>query len=380
MKAPRFKAVKTPKGWRLNVPAALSPDGKRSRRFFRSRDEADGFASKLRTQLAQHGTAATRILPPAQADSAVRAFAMLGKDAGPEILLDAVREYIARHNTRLASVAFEDAFEQFTDSQPRSASYRQSLRQYRARLSALHGRMLCDLTARDVERAMDSFPPSVFNFGLRILGGLFNYGRKRDLCATNPIEKLDRKKLPPREVEIYTPAQAAALLEAADPSLIPWLSTCMFAGLRASEARKLVWGDFDFSENFIRVRAIVSKTHRPRAIPMEANLRDWLLPYSEDSALIAPQGLNVLRSQLRAAHQASGVRQIKHGPRHSYASYLLARDGSVDALLLNLGHEDAAIMFRHYHRVASQRAAKTFWSIRPPSKADGKIVAMAAAR
>src|SRR6266567_2556899 len=112
MKAPRFKAVKTPKGWRLNVPAALSPEGKRSRRFFRNRDEAEGFSTQLRTQLAQHGTG-TRVLPPAQADSAVRAFAMLGEDAAPETLLDAVREYVGRHNTRLASVAFEDAFKQF---------------------------------------------------------------------------------------------------------------------------------------------------------------------------------------------------------------------------------------------------------------------------
>src|SRR4030095_10076847 len=120
-------------------------------------------------------------------------------------------------------------------------------------------RMLCDDAARDIEAAMKDFPPSVFNYGLRILGGLFNYGRKRDLCATNPIEKLDRKKLPPKEVEIYTPAQVAALFQAADPSLIPWLAVCMFAGLRASEARKMVWGDFDFTENFIRVRAVVSK-------------------------------------------------------------------------------------------------------------------------
>lgn len=379
MKAPRFKAVKTSKGWRVNVPVVLSPDRKRSRRFFRSRDEAEGFAARLRTQLAQHG-ADTRILPPVKADCALRAFEMLGDNAAPETLLDAVREYVARHNTRLASVPFEDAFKQFADSQPRSASYRQSLRQYQARLSALHGRMLCDIAARDVEEAMNDFPPTVFNYGLRILGGLFNFGRKRDLCATNPIEKLDRKKLPPREVEIYTPAQVAALIGASDASLIPWLSACMFAGLRASEGRKMMWSDFDFAENFIRVRAVVSKTHRPRAIPMEANLRDWLLPYRrEDSALVAPQGLNVLRSQLRTAHQESGVPQIKHGPRHSYASYLLARDGSVDALLLNMGHEDAATTFRHYHRVASQRAAKTFWSIRPnEAGARGKIVAMAA--
>jgi integrase len=143
----------------------------------------------------------------------------------------------------------------------------------------------------------------------------------------------------------------------------------------------MTWGDFDFAENFIRVRAAISKTHRPRAIPMEPNLREWLLPYRrEDSSLIAPQGVNVLRKQLRAAHQSAKVAQIKHGARHTYASYLLARDGSVDALLLNLGHEDAATTFRHYHRVASARAAKTFWSLRPMTrKAAEKVVAMVAA-
>src|SRR5260370_39036898 len=107
---------------------------------------------------------------------------------------------------------------------------------------------------------MADFPPSVFNYGLRILGGLFNYGRKRDLCATNPIEKLDRKKLPPKEVEIYTPAQVAALLAAAEPSLVPWLSTCMFARLTPSEARRMTWGEFEFAANIILVRPLISRS------------------------------------------------------------------------------------------------------------------------
>ncbi|MBA2271362.1 MAG: tyrosine-type recombinase/integrase [Chthoniobacterales bacterium] len=368
--------MKTPKGWRVNVPGALTGSGTRSRRFFASREEADGFAAKLRVQLIERGTSA-RILAPQKADAALRAFALLGEDAEPETLITAVREYVARHDRRLASVTFEDAFQQFADAQPRSSSYAQSLRQYRTRLSSLHGSMLCDINARDIESAMADFRPTVFNYGLRILGGLFNYGRKRDLCATNPIEKLDRKKLPPKEVEIYAPEQAAVLLNSAEAAILPWLAVCMFAGLRASEARQLVWGDIDFTENFIRVRAAVSKTRSPRAIPMEANLRQWLLPFRrEDTAQIAPQGLNVLRSQLRAAHRTSEVPQIKHGPRHSYASYLLARDGSVDALLLNVGHTDATTTFRHYHRVATARAAKAFWSIRSALSLSGKVVLM----
>jgi integrase len=381
MKSPKFKPTKAYEGWRVNVPAMFAPNGKRLRRFFKSREKANGYAASLQARLLQHGAGA-QILPPAQADAAVRAFAMLGGDVRPETLLEAVREYVDRHNTRLSSVPFEDAFSQFADAQPRSASYTQSLRQFRARLATLHGRMLCDVTARDIEEAMSEFPPSVFNFGLRILGGLFNYGRKRDLCASNPMEKLDRKKMLPGEVEIYSPAQTMALLKASEPELVPWLCACLFAGLRASEARKMTWGDFDFIEKFIRVRAAVSKTHRPRAIKMETNLREWLLPYRrEDTGLIAPQGPNVLRTQLRDAHRASGVRQIKHGARHSYASYLLARDGNVDALLLCMGHTDAATTFRHYHRVASKRAAKTFWSIRPVTpQAAKKIVAISGAR
>jgi integrase len=306
---------------------------------------------------------------------------MLGENSAPETLLDAVREYIDRHNTRLASAPFENAFQQFADAQPRSASYAQSLRQFQTRLTTLHGRMLCDITARDIEDAMEDFPPTVFNYGLRILGGLFNWARKRDLCAVNPITKLDRKKLPPKEIEIYTPAEAAALLKHSDSTLIPWLCSCLFAGLRAAEARKMVWGDFDFAENFIRVRAVVSKTHRPRAIPMESNLREWLLPFrGEEQNLISPQGQNVLRSQLRAAHRASGVRQIKHGPRHSYASYLLARDESIDRLLLNMGHENGKMLFKHYHRAATQRTAKTFWNMRPVTGRVRKIVPMTPAR
>ena len=262
-RTPRFKPVKTRKGWRLNIPAVLSATGKRSRRFFKSRELTEGFAQKLRVQIAQYGT---RILPPAQTDAAVRAFRLLGSDATPEMLLDAVRQYVK--GAQLQSALFEDAFEAFTTAQPRSTSYNQSLRQFRARLAVLHGRLLCDISARDVEEAMGDFPPSVFNFGLRILGGLFNYARKRDLCVSNPIGKLDRKKLPPREVEIYTPHEVTSLLEASAPSLLPWLCSMMFAGLRASEARQMVWSDFDFSENFIRVRALVSKTHRPRAIAL----------------------------------------------------------------------------------------------------------------
>lgn len=375
MKTARFEPKKTSAGWRINVPAPLSETGARSRRFFETKEGATGFAQSLRNRVSQHGVS-SRLLPPVESDLATRAFKMLEGHA-KEVILDAVREYLDRHNRRLASVPFEVAFGEYIAAQTRSGSYTESLKQYRKRLAALHGRPLCEIGARDIDAAMKDFTPTVYNYGRRLLAALFNYGCKKDYCATNPIKKLDRKNLPPREVEIYAPKDAAALMHAADDALIPWLGLCMFAGLRASEARKLVWSDIDFTEGFIRVRAAVSKTHRPRAIPMAKNLKSWLLPHrGADQKLIAPQGLSAIRKQFSAAHKAAGVAVIKHGARHSYASYLLAQDGSVDALLLNMGHTNAVTTFRHYHRVASARAAKAFWVIKSNTVASGKVVPM----
>jgi integrase len=370
MKSPRFKVTKASKGWRLNIPAGLSASGRRARRFFATREAAEGAAAKLRAQFVNHGLAA-RLLSSEYAQAAARAFAILGASAQPNNFIEAAREYVERHNTRLASLPFEEAFDRFITSQPRSPSYIQSLRQYKARLSALRGRMLCDITAAEIDSAMQSFPPSVFNFGVRILGGLFNYARNFDYCTSNPTHKLDRKRIPPKEIQIYTPRDVEALLRAAEPALIPWLALCMFAGLRASEARRLRWNDINFDENFVRVPSTVSKTGQPRAIPMEENLHLWLWPHRcEATQLVAPQGQNVIRKQLRLVHRASEVRQIKHGPRHTYCSYLLARDGNIDALLLNAGHEDAQTTFRHYaSKIATKKAAEAFWSIMPDERA-----------
>ncbi len=366
MNAPRFHPTKTSKGWRLNIPSGVSASGKRARRFFATKEAAYGAAIKLRVQFENNGKA-SRILTPEQAQAAARAFGIIGLGRPAEDLIEAARHFVKSHDRRSASLPFEQAFERFVNSQTRSGSYAQSLRQYLARLKPLHGRVLCEISAADVDAAMHDFPPSVYNYGLRILGCLFNYAAKYDYCASNPIQRLDRRRISVREIEIYTPEEAAALLRAVEPALVPWLALCMFAGLRGAEGRRLYWRNINFDEHFVRVPSTISKTGQPRAIPLEANLRQWLWPHrAEDDQLVAPQGVNVIRKQLRAGHANSSVRQIKHGPRHSYCSYLLARDGSIDAVLLNAGHDNADTTFRHYaSKIATKQAAAAFWAIRP---------------
>ena len=373
----QFKSTRTASGWAVNVPPKLSDSGKRQRRFFDTKREADGFLDDLKTRIENHGIGA-RLLAPWQEQQAAKAFELLASKNIEVQLSEIVGEFIERRAKRAASEKFKDAFLEFetADTMRRSDSYKKSLRQFRVRLDSLGDKMLCDIRAADLDKAMRMFPASVYNFGLRILGGVFNYGMKKEWCDQNPVERLGRKVRPPTEVQIYTPAQAAALMAAADERIVPMLAVCMFAGLRASEARKTTWGDIDLAEGVVKVRATVAKTHRPRTIPISANLKAWLQPHvgKAEASIVPTADITIVRL-LRAAHEDAKVPRIKHGARHSFASYLLARDGSIDDLVLAMGHDDVKTTFQHYHRAATKKDAVAFWKI-APAKRSANVVEM----
>jgi hypothetical protein len=79
----------------------------------------------------------------------------------------------------------------FLEYRQRSESYTRSIRQTRNRLDILHEKLLNTITPADLTRAMDGTRPSVRNFTIRILGGLFNFGIKRGFCVDNPVRRLD---------------------------------------------------------------------------------------------------------------------------------------------------------------------------------------------
>ena len=63
---------------------------------------------------------------------------------------------------------------------------------------------------------MDGMPPSVRNFTIRILGGLFNFGAKRGFCGDNPVRRLDLSQRDPTEIQLHTVEEVAAIMAAAE--------------------------------------------------------------------------------------------------------------------------------------------------------------------
>jgi integrase len=368
------KDAKRNKPWRVDIPARVSPTGKRQRFFFETKADAQVYAEKQRIRLQNFGSQGASILPPAQQEQAANALALL-QPYGIS-LNEIVRDWISRKKASEASITYEAAMDAFMDWRKRSASYQRSIRQTRNRLASLHGRLLNEITPECLTKAMDGMTPSVRNFTIRILGGLFNFGIKRGFCSDNPVRRLDLSQRDPFEIELYTVEEVAAIMTAAEKHaaiLIPYLAVSFFCGIRRAEALRLDWSAIDLHEGFVKLPAAITKTRRGRHIDISENCRAWLVARAMESGRIFPFSENVLRDRLGDLWEKHKVRTIKHGPRHAFASYWLAKCGDINKLCQFLGHDDPETTFKHYAKAATKREAEKFWAIMP--KAAPKVVA-----
>jgi len=362
--------------WAVNIPAKYSESGKRERQFFATKGEAQTLCDQITTKLENYGTQA-RLLTPAQSEQALHAFEKLAPHR--VTLSEVVSDWVARRNAANSSISFEAAMDAFMEWGRRSPSYVRSIRQTRNRLTSLHGKLLNAITSADLTLALDSMPGSVRNFTLRILGGLFNFGIKRDYCAHNPCKKVDLAQRKISEIEIYTPREVAAILSAAevhDPQILPFLAISFFCGIRRSEALRMNWSAIDLHENFVKLPAAITKTGRGRHVDISDNCHAWLSPHSKDEGPLAPCTTDVLRKRMATLKSVHKVRTIKHGPRHCFASYWLAKHGDINQLCRFLGHDDPETTFKHYAKVATKRDAEKFWAIEPKETSGKNVVEM----
>ena len=146
---------------------------------------------------------------------------------------------------------------------------------------------------------------------------------------------------------------------------MPFLAISFFCGLRRSEALRVDWSALDLHENFVKLPAAITKTRQTRYIEISENCRSWIAPYAMESGPVVPFTSDSLRKHLNTLKPIHKIRTVKHGARHSFASYWLAKHGDINQLCLFLGHDDPGTTFRHYAKAATKREAEKFWAIMP---------------
>lgn len=188
----------------------------------------------------------------------------------------------------------------------------------------------------------------------------FAFAMRRGYVSSNPALAVEIPEAHNNPVEIHTPAQVAAALHVAqrsDLDVMRLLAVCYFAGLRTSEAKRLV--ESEIGPRYIEVKAEKCKTRRRRLVIIQPALRAWLdvggmLPVSD------------VDKRLTTVKRASGVPFPHNVARHSFCSYHLAAFGSAAKSALEAGHSET-MLFAHYRELVTPELAAEYWAIRPTS-------------
>ena len=240
-----------------------------------------------------------------------------------------------------------------------------SIKQIRWNLSLLNkafGQMQCDqISTTILEKWFQSrgWKRSTVDGAIAKIGPFFNWCVREGLAIKNPLKGVMLPKADQSEPCIFNPEDVRRLMEVTfdfDPSMLPYLSLGIFAGIRPEEIDRLIWEDI--TENSINIRGKNSKTRQRRIVRISANLRGWL-------SLGGSLPIKNKRKRLKAIREAARVNWGQDIMRHTFASYHLAYHGSPDRTAHELGHRDTNMLFRHYRQLVTKEDAEKFWAIKP---------------
>jgi integrase len=380
---PMLREAREAKGlaaWAVNVPPYLSPTGRRQELFFPTKADATTECETLKARKDNFGISLTA-MTPARIAAAAEAYKLL--DPHGIDLMDAVRSHLQVVNERAASVTFEAAFDRFAElKQTKSTKYRQEIRQTKAKFEPVLGKLICDVSAQQLEPILDTLPAASRNAKMRRLRSIFNLSIKRGwmLPGTNPIARLDFADGRHKEVEVIPVRQVTKMLNHAlknDLELLPFLTLGFFCGIRPEgELQKIEWRDIDLADRIVTIRPEVSKTHRRRFPEISENAVAWLEIYrrrgGRTEGRVISFSPSVLRTKRRANWKAAAgkkARWIQQGMRHSFCSNWLAIHEDINKLVLQSGHDSVDTMWRSYHKGVKKAQAEKFWAIVPKDSA-----------
>lgn len=378
------------------VVEGLRINGKRVRKFFKTKKDATTWIDETKVKIANEGLSALTI------GDDVRVMAVQCADQlrpYGKTLADATAFYIGHLKQTERSCTFAELVASFTAAKIKdgvSDRYLSDLRTRFGRADQDFGpRKVATIDAREIDDWLRDLPlsPQSRNNFRTVLHALFAYAEDRGYTALNPVAKTAKAKLVDKAPDIFTPQEAQALLEAAlpapppdqdakadadatkpwlgNPDIIPALAIGLFAGLRQAEIERLDWNEVDLGRSFIEVTAEKAKTKKRRLVKIEPNLAAWLTPFVRKAGSVMPPNY---RHKLEPTWKKAGLEAWPdNGLRHSYASYHLAHFKDASRLALELGHGTTQMLFAHYRELVRPEDAERYWNIKPQAGGENII-------
>jgi integrase len=368
--------------WHLNLPAKISPSGRRERHYFEKHSDALAEANKIRQVFHDYGRS-IKMLPANRLLESIEVWDLLDEAAGVSVSSGTLRRIvIAEVNKRKArekSITLNALFDDYLAKLKkinRSEGYMKQFRWLRGFMDFWLETKVSDLTPGNIKFSLQKLPSGNFNSHLRLLRAVLNHGIKNGWLKTNPALSLDFAHREKQEVTCLHPSVVERMFRHAqqnDIELIPSFAIGFFCGLREAELWRMSWKsvNLDDPHPHVMVPAAITKTKEPRTVPLSDNAIAWLEWFFTNVRRPDPdqrlmQGWTPTRLRnARTRAVGSEAKWTQNCKRHCFASYWLALHRNLQELVLLLGHTTSAMARRHYLGQASYTDAQAYFEIRP---------------
>ena len=347
---PSIVPKETPEGVRVSIPATLSGDGKRHRKFFKTMSEAKKFAATLRNQ--HDSGLRNRAISANLAAEAALAVDMLAPTGLS--LIEAVRVVVKQLAQTGGSETFGQRYARAVSAGNArwSKRYQSEMRRLPNWLPEKFMAMPCGTIDRSVvEAALVEDRP--------LARSTIDARTTRVLAVLNYRERHRRSG----EIQILTLSEVEAVLgHCKTPEERRVIALLAFAGIRpdaeSGEIARLAWEAV--GANDVYIAPSVSKTGSDRHIPLTPRLRELLAGHPE-SGPVRPVQWRRSWQRIRKAAGLDGQDVL----RHSFASHYLAATDEAKAKAA-MGHTaGSSTLFRHYRRAVTQADGLAYFGLKP---------------
>lgn len=360
----------------LKFVVNFQENGKRARKFFETKREADTFTQARNVEYVNQGREGAEF-PSWLRIMANECNARL--ESHGKTLKDATDHFIEFLEASAKSCAVTKLVAELLAAKTADGASKAHLDDLRFRLNGFaqtfgeqNAATVTTAQIDDWLRGLELSPQSRNNYRT-VINNLFNFAVSRGYAVANPVERAAKAKVTRGAPEILTCTQTVSLLNACEADTLPYIAISLFAGLRAAEIQRLDWTEVDLDGGHIEVKGAKAKTGARRLIPISDNLAAWIRPLARRNGAVAPVAL---RDRLDAAKARAGFKTWPaNAMRHSFASYRLAQCADAARVSLEMGNSPQ-IVFAHYRELVKPKDAARYWQITPDADAGKKVVSM----
>lgn len=211
-----------------------------------------------------------------------------------------------------------------------------------------------------IETAFDT--PSQRSKARRVLSAVFSTAVKKGWCSENPVARVETYRVIEKRIEILSPNELTALLEACkryeNGLCLAAVGMMLYAGIRPHEVERLTWEQVDLDNGVISILPQHSKTGGARAVTIHAPLLRLLQRCSKGGRICPPQWLKHWRALRKLAGFDTWQPDVL---RHTFASYHLRHFKNYSALQYETGHRDSNLLRTRYVDTKGVQNAAGFW-------------------